>query len=329
MTRPLPPSTCPCLVHNEGYIWTYVALSFPSTVILDMGAKPMSRIGIAGLQLEASNGKNVDLMEAEIDAVVQRYPWVDMVILAELNAFGVDLKHAQPLPGPFENRFAEVARRNDVWLIPGSIMERKGTNCFNTASIINPDGDVVARYRKQFLWQPYEINVSAGDEFVVFDVPGVGRFGLSICYDMWFPETLRTLTCMGAEVILHPSLTSTIDRDAERCMVRASAAMFQCYFFDVNVAGPLGNGQSMIAGPGGEIIHAAGYSREIMPLMLDLEYVRQVRRDGWHGLGQPLKSFRDSKLAFPQYCEGYVSAALDALGPLAKARRTRGPGAKR
>ena len=70
-------------------------------------------------------------------------------------------------------------------------------------------------------------------------MPDIGRFGISVCYDMWFQETLRTMTWMGAECILHPSLTSTIDRDVERCMVRASAAMYQCYFFDVNVAGPL------------------------------------------------------------------------------------------
>lgn len=282
----------------------------------------MSRIGVAGLQLESINGNNLDMIEAEIDAVCRRFPWIDMVVLGELNAYGANPADAQPMPGPFESRCADIAKRNGVWLIPGSIMEQRGGDVCNTCPVVNPDGQVIARYRKLFPWLPYEKGVTPGDEFVVFDVPGVGRFGISICYDMWFQETLRTMAWMGAEVILHPSLTSTIDRDAEKCMVRASGAMYQCYVFDVNVAGPLGVGRSIVAGPGGEIVHEAGEGREIVPLRLDLDYLRDVRANGWQGLGQPLKSFRDSDVRFPQYTEGYRSEALDALGPIAGADQT-------
>ena len=144
------------------------------------------------------------------------------------------------------------------------------------------------------------------------------------CYDMWFPETVRTLAWMGAEVILHPSLTSTIDRDAEIAMVRAHGAQNQVYFFDVNLAGPLGVGQSCIAGPGGEVIHQAGKGREIIPLKLDFNYLREVRSNGWHNLAQPLKSFRDSKVWFPPYSEGYDSEPLKKLGELEKPGRANG-----
>jgi len=166
--------------------------------------------------------------------------------------------------------------------------------------------------------------VTPGSEFAVFDVPDVGRFGVSNCYDMWFPETIRTMAWMGAEVILHPSLTSTIDRDAEIAMIRAHGAMNQVYFFDVNLAGPKGVGQSCIAGPGGEVVYQAGKTREIIPLKLDLNYLRDVRENGWHNLAQPLKSFRDSKVKFPPYSEGYDSAALRALGELRKPVRENG-----
>ena len=283
----------------------------------------MSKIGIAGLQLEAINGDNLDSMEEEIDAACRRFPWLDVVVLGELNAHGADPANAQPMPGPFEERFGAVAQRNGIWLLPGSIMESRQDRIFNTVPVIDPDGRVVARYRKMFPWCPYENDVTPGSEFVVFDVPNVGRLGVSNCYDMWFPETSRTLACMGVEIILHPSLTSTIDRDVEHCMARAAAATNQCYFFDVNVAGPLGVGQSIVAGPGGEVIHKSGKGREIVPLMLDLDYVRDVRERGWHGLGQPLKSYRDSSVRFPQYESGYRSEALESLGPLAKPRSTR------
>jgi len=284
----------------------------------------MTTFAIAGLQLEAQNGCNVDSMLAEIHAAMQRFPWLDMIILGELNCFGTDIKLAESMPGPIEEGFCVAAMQHGIWLIPGSMLESAEGHIYNTAPVIAPDGRVVARYRKQFPWLPYEDKVTAGDQFTVFDVPGVGRFGVSICYDMWFPETIRTLAWMGAEVILHPTLTSTMDRDAEIAMIRAHAAMNQVYFFDVNVSGPLGVGQSCIAGPGGEVIYQAGKGREIIPLKLDFNYLHDVRKNGWQNLGQPLKSFRDSKVKFPQYSEGYASEALQALGPMRIADATNG-----
>ena len=276
----------------------------------------MTTFAVAGLQLEAINGDNADSMIAEIDAVVKRFPWLEMIVLGELNSCGSDVTRAEPMPGPAEELFCEAARRHSLWLIPGSILESADGLVYNTAPVISPDGTVISRYRKQFPWLPYENRVSPGEQFTVFEVPGVGRFGVSICYDMWFPETIRTMAWMGAEVILHPTLTSSIDRDAEIAMIRAHAAMNQVYFFDVNVAGPLGVGLSCVAGPGGEVIHQAGKVREIIPLKLDLDYLRDVRKNGWQNLGQPLKSFRDSKVRFPQYTEGYDSDSLRELGPL-------------
>jgi predicted amidohydrolase len=276
----------------------------------------MTTFGIAGLQLDALGGDNTNNMLAEIDKVMGRFSWLEMIVLPELNACGADRALAEPMPGPTEARFCDAARKHGIWLIPGSLFERDGDRIYNTAPVINPDGDVIARYRKQFPWMPYESGVTSGDEFVVFDVPGVARFGMSNCYDMWFPETIRTLSWMGAEIILHPSLTGTLDRDAEIAMVRAHGAQNQVYFIDVNLAGPLGVGQSCIAGPGGEVLYQAGKSREIMPLRLDLDYLQDVRRNGWHGLGQPLKSFRDSALTYPPYENGADSEAWGALGEL-------------
>ena len=105
-------------------------------------------------------------------------------------------------------------------------------------------------------------------------------------------------------------------------MVRAHAAMNQCYFVDVNLAGPLGVGESCIAGPGGEVLHQAGKGREIIPIKIDIDYLHEVRKRGWNGLGQPLKSFRDSSLAFPQYAANSRSQWLDALGELEMPQRS-------
>jgi predicted amidohydrolase len=277
----------------------------------------MPHLGVAGLQLALPASGDFDLIEDEIRKVKARMPWIGMVVLSELATFGTGQAGAQPVPGDAEDRYRAIARDTRTWVVNGSMLERTPDGIHNTTSVIAPTGDVVGRYRKVYPWFPYE-GVTPGEGYLVFDVPGAGRFGISNCYDMWFPETVRTLIWLGAEVILHPSLTNTIDRGAEQAMARAHAAMNQCYFVDVNAAGEQGVGQSGVYGPGGEVIHAAGPGREIMVAELDFDYVRRVRRSGWHGLGQTLKSFRDAPRNFPPYREGDRSSYLDELGPLEK-----------
>lgn len=283
---------------------------------MDPSGTPRS-FGVAGLQLAFGPGDNLQRIAAEVGILAKRFPWVRMVVVGELCGFGAHPEHAQCMPGDAETFLCGVARKHGLWLVPGSLYERSGDAIFNTTPVIDPAGQVIARYRKLFPFAPYERDIAAGDECVVFDVPGAGRFGVSICYDMWFPETTRSLVSLGAEVILHPTMTNTIDREVEIAIARASAATNQCYFVDINVAGDLGVGQSVICGPGGEVIHQAGIGREVIAFEIDFAYLRRCRERGWHGLGQPLKSFRDHPMVFPAYGAARApSAALDALGPL-------------
>jgi predicted amidohydrolase len=283
----------------------------------------MHPFAIAGMQLALpAGGDNVGLMGQKLDHVLALYPWVQMVVFSELSAFGPNPASAVALPGPVEQRFQEMARRHQVWLLPGSVFEHVGDDVFNTAIVINPAGEVVGRYRKQFPFLPYELGVTGGNEFLVFDVPSVGRFGVSICYDMWFPETTRTLTSMGAEVILHPTMTNTIDREVELSIARATAAMFQTFVIDVNGAGGIGLGRSIFVGPYGDVIHQAGRTEEVIPIEIDLDRVRRSREFGLRGLGQPLKSFRDRRVQFDVYAEGSERASyLYQLGPLIRPQR--------
>ena len=251
-----------------------------------------------------------------------RFPWVQMVMFSELAPYGPLTQFAQTLPGPAEEAFQEMAARHGIWLLPGSMFERVGKQIFNTASVIDPLGQVVGRYRKMFPFRPYEQGVEAGTEFLVFEVPDVGRFGVSICYDIWFPETTRTLTAMGAEVLLHPVLTGTVDRDIEIGIARATAAMFQCYVFDINGLGPGGLGRSCVIDSSGSLLHQAGTREEMIPIEIDLDQVRRQRETGIRGLGQPLKSFRDRSADFTIYDRGVAGFDyLQSLGPLAMAER--------
>jgi len=245
-----------------------------------------------------------------------------MIVFSELAAYG-------PLPGQhkksieyIEEEFAELAVRHGVWILPGSVFEKNNGHLYNTASVLDPSGEVVGRYRKMFPFAPYEAGVEGGSEFLVFDVPGIGRFGVSICYDIWFPETTRSLTAMGAEVLLHPVLTGTIDRDVELSIARSTAAMFQCYLFDINGLEAGGNGRSIVIDPAGTVLYEAGGSEEIIPLEIDMELVRRQRAVGSLGLGQHQKSFRDRSVDFKVYDrEFFDDSYLNSLGPLTMPER--------
>jgi predicted amidohydrolase len=282
----------------------------------------LNNFSIAGLQLALASGDNRARIEAEVAATLHRFPWVQMVVLPELASFGPALAHAEALPGPTEERYRALARKLGIWLVPGSLYERDGDRIFNTALVIDPAGTVVGRYRKIFPFLPYEAGVSAGAETLVFDVPDIGRFGVSICYDQWFPEVSRAMAWRGAEVIVHPTLTGTIDRAQELVLAQANAIVNQCFFVDVNHAGALGNGRSIVVGPDGDVVHRAGENHEVMPVTLDLDRVRDSRARGIKGLGQMLKSFRDARVAFPCYdAKAGESPSLCALGPLTMPER--------
>lgn len=280
----------------------------------------MIPFAIAGVQMTVpALHDNVAAMVQRVDVVMGRFPWVQMILFSELAMCGPVHNNPVILPGPEEEALQQAAAKHGVWLVTGGIFERTAAaELCNTCSVIDPAGEVVTRYRKMFPFRPYETDVTAGTEFCVFDVPGVGRFGVSICYDIWFPETSRTLTSMGVEVLLHPVLTGTIDRDVELAMARATAAQFQCYVFDINGLGAGGVGRSCVVDPSGTVLHQAGGGEEVIPFEIDLMQVRRQRENGLRGLGQVLKSFRDRSVDFPVYDRTSTAADyLQTLGPLA------------
>lgn len=292
----------------------------------------MSRLlGIVGVQMavvpwdaEATVGK----MTGTLHQLSLNFPWADMIIFHELAVSGLVQfyaqqapnqwrKGAQAIPGPLTDRLCEAARKHRKWLVPGSMYELDGDVLYNTAVVINPDGDIVARYRKMFPWLPYEAGTEPGTEFCVFDVPDVGRFGLCICYDSWFPETVRNLAWMGAEVILHPTMTPTSDRELELVLNQANAIFNQCYFIDINGVGPWGGGRSMIVDPDGRVLQKAGERETLLTEIIDLDNTRKTREYGNLGLCQLWKQLRDYPGPFPIYQNGIASGKIyENLGRL-------------
>jgi formamidase len=224
---------------------------------------------------------------------------------------------AERIPGPLTERLADLARSVGKWIVPGSLVERAGDrdgdgdgdDLHNTSIAISPSGEIVARYRKMFPWMPYETAVP-GDEYVVFDIPDVGRFGMAICYDGWFPEMMRTLAWMGAEVVLQPTYTRTSDRSQELVLARANAITNQMYVVNPNIGGLFGTGRSIVVDPEGRVLAEAGTGEEYLTVFLDLDLVGTVREHGTAGLNALWKQLRDNPPRFPPAIEGYPSGAV-------------------
>lgn len=292
----------------------------------------MSRLfGIAGVQMAVvpwDAQATVAKMGDSVHQVSINFPWVDMVVFHELAAPGLVQfmpadkpvnwsKNAEPVPGPLTDALCDIARRHRKWLVPGSLYELDGKKLYNTAVVISPQGDIISKYRKMFPWLPFEAGTEAGDEFCVFDVPDIGRFGLSICYDSWFPETVRTLAWMGAEVIIHPTMTPTSDREMELVLNQANAIFNQCYFVDINGVGPWGGGRSLIVDPDGRVLQKAGERETIVTEIIDLDNVKKAREFGNLGLCQLWKQLKEHPRPFPIYENGIGSGKIyEDLGEL-------------
>ncbi|MEX2421210.1 MAG: carbon-nitrogen hydrolase family protein [Actinomycetota bacterium] len=235
--------------------------------------------------------------EGELTGLKASFPQTRLFVFPELYLSAIhgmataapknyDASVAEPIPGPLTDRLCKLAEKLDVWLVPGSMYEKgEGKNIYNTAVAMSPSGDIVAKYRKVFPWQPWE-RTSHGNRFVVFDLDDIGRAGLMICYDGWFPEVARHLAWMGAEVILQPTATATADRAQELILARANAIVNQVYVVNPNMGGRPGPGRSIIVDPEGHPLQVAGDGEEYLTEVLDLDAVRRVREYGSVGLSR-------------------------------------------
>jgi predicted amidohydrolase len=211
---------------------------------------------------------------------------------------------AEPLTGPRVQALGRVAADLGVWLIPGSIPELGGDGLvYNTEVVFDPAGNLVASYRKVFPWRPHEAWAS-GCEFVVFDIPGKGRGGLSVCYDSWFPESTRSVAWMGAEFVINVVKTVGADRKQERMLVPANAIVNQVFFCSINAAGPVGVGGSMVCDPEGAVLaDLPNAETGLIRLELDLDAVSHVREVGTEGLNRMWSQMKpeDAVIDLPIY----------------------------
>ena len=211
---------------------------------------------------------------------------------------------AEPIPGPSTEMFGSVARELGIVLVL-SLFERRAAGLYhNTAVVIEKDGSIAGTYRKMHIPDDpayYEkFYFTPGDlGFQPIDT-SVGRLGVLVCWDQWYPEAARLMALAGAEILIYPTAigweTSDTDaektrqRDAWQTVQRGHAVANGIYVVTVNRTGyeadPSGVtggipfwGTSFVAGPQGEILAQASTDKaENLVVDIDLAHAEDVRR---------------------------------------------------
>jgi formamidase len=247
-------------------------------------------------------------LESYVQLARSEFPDVDLYLFPELYLTGEDpftlnaprgfmSEVAEEIPGALTDRVGKIAAKARRWIQAGSVFERAGRRIYNTAITFSPQGELVQTYRKLFPWEPFERCAPGDAPAPVFDIAGVGRAGLMICYDGWFPEVARGLALQGAEVILQPTLTTTPDREEELVLARANAIVNQCYVVNVNAASTVGGGRSIAVDPEGRVLFTGGRGEELLPQILELDRVADVRERGTRGVSRPFRHFERAPAA--------------------------------
>jgi predicted amidohydrolase len=201
---------------------------------------------------------------------------------------------AEPLDGRFISWARSTARELGIDLVAGSIVERVPgrEKTANTSVHVGPDGEVRAVYRKLHM---FDVEVDGdvyaesatedpGEEVVLSELAGGVALGMSICYDVRFPELYRILAVRGAQVVSVPAaFTLATTRDHWEVLLRARAIENQCFVVAPNQIGPHPpgprcGGRSMIIDPWGLILAQASDGESAIVADLDLATLDRVRR---------------------------------------------------
>jgi len=268
-----------------------------------------SAVKVACIQMEPRVGEKAANIERTL-ALIERAAdaGAKLVVLPELANSGYVFETraeafalAEDVPsGPTTIAWAAACARHDLYLVAG-IAERSGAVLYNSAVLIGPQGHV-GTFRKVHLWAAENLYFEPGDlGFPVFPTP-LGRIGMAICYDIWFPETFRLNALQGADIVCVPTNWVPIPgqdpkREAMATILVMAAAHSNSLF--IACADRIGTergqpfeGQSVIVGHTGWPV-AGPASREAEEILIAEVNLADARRDrNWNDFNQVLRDRR-------------------------------------
>jgi predicted amidohydrolase len=259
------------------------------------------KLRVAAVQMSSQDDVAVNLARAAELVGRAAGDGAKMVLLPENFAYmgPEDGKRALAEPvgdapeGPILTAIADAARRARVHVVAGGMPEKSADPArpYNTCAVISPGGNVVGRYRKVHLFdvevgdgQRYceSASTTAGDSTLTVAVDGFS-IGLSVCYDLRFPELYRKLVAAGADVIVVPAaFTLATGKDHWHVLLRARAIESQAYVVAAAQWGahPRGRrtyGKSLVADPWGEVIAQCSEGEGVVLAEVDRAYLAHVR----------------------------------------------------
>ena len=253
----------------------------------------------AVVQLASGNDRNTNLDAAEAGIREAAGQGARLVVLPEVSTWrgpkASEPSAVEAIPGPSFERFSRLAASLGIVLCPGSLLETSPDpdRPYNTTCLIGSDGALLARYRKIHLFDvdvPGGVRVRESDQrtpgadIVTCGTP-LGCIGLSICYDLRFPELYRRAVQAGAEILLVPSaFTAPTGAAHWEVLVRARAIESQCYVLAANQTGrsPHGFddwGHSMIVDPWGRVLANLESATGVAVAEIDLDALARIRAE--------------------------------------------------
>ena len=257
------------------------------------------RVVVAAAQMTSTADVERNLAIAESLVAQAAVRGAALVGLPENFAFlrseGEPVPQPQPLDGPWVQRMAALARELRITLLLGSLPEAipDAPRVYNTGVLLGPDGKTLARYRKMHLFDvdipgmqslKESKAVAPGTELVVAET-ACGRLGLSICYDLRFPELYRELVKRGAQLLAVPSaFTDRTGKDHWEPLLRARAIENLAYVFapaqvGQHARGRFSYGHAMILDPWGSVLAQVPEGEGVALAEIDLERLERLRRE--------------------------------------------------
>ena len=253
----------------------------------------MRKFTVAAVQMDTQNNKEANWaqMVAYVDEAVAK--GAKLIAFPEVvNILSEEPQYAEPIPGPTTELLMQKAKEHQIWIHGGSISEENpaGPRTYNTTVLIDPQGEIVARYSKL---HNFDMTLPDGSSVRESDrkEPGrkittveteLGHLGFAICYDMRFPELFRLMTLQGAQIIFLPAnFTMPTGKDHWEPILRARAIENGCYIVAPNQVGVkekfVAYGNSMIIDPWGTVIARASDKPGIILAEIDLDYLDAIR----------------------------------------------------
>jgi len=251
------------------------------------------KIRILGVQINSKIGDK-DANFNKISELLNEHSWYkpDLIVLPEVFNTGVDhelfKKMAEPVGGVSTDFLSSLAKQHAANIVGGSFIEKCPDGSLkNTSLVFDREGQIIGRYSKIHLFSYYGINegkyLTAGDKAVVVNTD-FGRIGLSICYDLRFPELYRTLALAGAEVVVCPAAWPYPRHDHWITLSKARAIENQFCMVSVNQCGKTAPewtnlGHSMVIDPWGQVVACAGSNEGVVMSEIDLDRVSRLREE--------------------------------------------------